>query len=261
MNRLSIAVMALLAEGASAESATVSFGFGAGLLPARQAAARAEMQVADTGGQSWSWAFESPSSFVAPGFELRGDVRWKRLVVGLTADAYLSSFANEANRKGRLYGALISLPVGLRFCFSYVSIEAFGAPFIALGGFGLGTFGRIANAPIEFGQVRFYDDETALHMVEASGGLSAGINLLIAVTASLSVFVTASGLLTLFRNRSYNIAGYSDEAQSEVKWVSQPLSSSAVRARLNGSPLLNSSPGLDLNGLRMVIGLQFQLPK
>jgi hypothetical protein len=256
---LCFTVLALTSSLASADTPTLSIGVGVGALPARQDAARVEVNMADVAGQTWSWSFDAPGSMVAPGIALRADLRWKRFTVGLTADAYLRSFAGEAGKQGHLYGAALAMPLGVRFPLSRGALTTFAAPTVMFGGFGFGSFGRIDNKPIDFGGVRFFDDETAVHLLEKEFAVAAGLDVEIPVTEAVSLFATVGGSLTMFRSRRYNIAGFTDEAQSDVTWFRQPLSSAAVQARFDGQPVTVTSTRLSLDGLRFVVGVNFRL--
>lgn len=247
--------MVLVARLSFAEPVTVSFGAGVSALPARISRGALEARVTDSVGQTWAWTEVVGGALVGPGVSLLFDVRWRQLVVGLQADLALTSFANEAGKRGRLYGANVSLPVGLRHQLGPLEVTAFVAPTLVFGGAGIGTVARQAGAPIQFGDVRFFDDETALHLLETTFAVTAGLDVRLELRRGLAAFVSVSGVQPVVTDRAWNIAGYTDEAQSQVQWHRRALTDAAIDVRFDGKRLADAPGVLGFDGPRVTAGL------
>ncbi len=254
--RIALLLSAIAGWRSAAQSPSFSLALGAGLLPATSTVRQVDAAVTDDGGRSWAWAFQSPAPAPAGGLTLCASLHWGVWIFGLDVDVYGISFASEVGKRGRLYGALLSTPFGLRSTFGPLELTGFVAPTLVLGGFGFGTFAQ-QGAPIDFG-TRFFDDETALHLLETSFGLAAGVEARVPLGAGLELFVAVSGLRVLATQRALNIAGFADEAQSKVEWVRRPLGGGGVAIRLDGTPLEASGTALGFDGVRLVSGLAYR---
>jgi hypothetical protein len=237
----------------------VAFGVGAGLLPSRHAPSTLDVTVIDTTGARWDLRQDVPASLVTPGLTLRVDVRWKHLTVGLDAAIAFASFANEAGKTGRTYGATLTLPLGLRQTVGPFDVSAFAGPSLVFGGYGFGTLARKDGAPITFGETRFFDDETALHLLDTSFGLTAGLDVRVPLTPMVSLFAQVSGLTVLWSSRAFNLAGYADEAQSRVEWSRRSLDDPALAVRFDGRRFDARASVFGFDGPRFLAGLEVVL--
>lgn len=255
VSRVFAALFVLIGSVGLAAPVTVSFGAAGSVLPARLNRGALEARVTDSVGQTWSWTSVTSGALVGPGMTLVFDVRWRQLVVGLQADLSFVSFADENGKRGKLYGANVLLPLGLRQRLGPLELAAFVAPTIVFGGAGIGSFARQAGAPIQFVDVRFFDDETALHLLETTFAVTAGLDVRLELRRGLSAFVSVSGVQPLVTDRAWNIAGYADEAQSQVQWHRRAFTDPAIDVRFDGERLADAPGVLGFDGPRVSAGL------
>ena len=249
-----VLVAAVCVASLAAAAPEVSLSIGGAAFPAVKPSARLEAAVVDVTGERWDLSRDVTRGLVAPGLALGLRLRFGSFTAALEASLAFASFANEAGKTGQLYGATVALPLGLRRTLGPLEVTAFAGPALVFGGFGLGTLSRREGRPIDFGSVRFFDDETALHLVDTSVGLVAGAEVRVPLRGALSAFVQVGGQVTVWATRSFNLAGFVDEAQSRVEWSLRPLSDSAITASLGGRSL-GDPQALSFSGPRVSAGL------
>ncbi len=235
-----------------------SFHLGAANFPSHLSATRLEASVVDATGQQWDLSRDLTNQALTPGLDLGLRFTSGFLTASLQGTVAFVSFGNEKNKTGSLYGATLALPLGVRTTKGSFELSAFAGPAIVFGGFGLGTLARQNGAPIDFGSVRFFDDETAVHMVDISFAGLLGLETSMQLGKSLSAFVQLSEQFVLSSSRSFNLAGYTDEAQSTVEWSARSLDDPAIMATVDGQSLGDRTK-LSFSGLRLVLGLTYHL--
>ncbi|MDX2009131.1 MAG: hypothetical protein SFW67_03015 [Myxococcaceae bacterium] len=240
----------------SAAAPEVSLSVGGAAFPASKPAARLDASIVDVTGERWDLSRDVSAGLVAPGLSLGLRLRFGSFTAALEAALAFASFANESGKTGQLYGATLALPLGVHRHLGPFEVTAFVGPLVVFGGFGLGTLSRREDRPIDFGSVRYFDDETALHLVDTSVGLVAGGEVRVPLRGALSAFVQVGGQLAWWTARSFNLAGYTDEAQSRVEWSPRPLNDSAISSRLGGRSL-DDVQALSFSGPRLSAGLAF----
>lgn len=255
LRRLVLVAASCLAALATA-APEVSLSVGGAAFPATKPSARLEASVVDVTGERWDLSRDVTSGLVAPGLALGLRLRFGSFIAALEASLAFASFANEAGKTGQLYGATVALPLGVRTLAGPFELTAFAGPVLVFGGFGLGTLARRDGQPIDFGTVRFFDDETALHLVDTSVGLVAGAEVRVPLRGALSAVVQLGGQVTWWTTRSFNLAGFVDEAQSRVEWSQRPLTDAAITASLGGRSL-GDAQALSFSGPRVSAGLAF----
>lgn len=247
--------LSLLVASTARAAPELAFGLGPGLLPARHEASRLDVTVLDQTGTRWDWSDQRAASVVGPGLVVRAEVRWSAFSIGLDAALSFASFATEQGKTGKTYGATLSLPFGLRTRHGPLEFVALAGPALVLGGYGFGTFARQGGQPIDFGEVQFFDDETALHLIDTSVGVMAGLEVRGRLTDTLSLFVQVTGFSMFASSRTFNVAGFVDEAQSKVEWSRRSLNDPAVSVRFDGRRFDATTTVFGFDGPRVVIGL------
>jgi hypothetical protein len=123
---------------------------------------------------------------LATGLNAQVDFRWRVLLVGISTDIYFASFADELGKRGKL------MAPPSRFVFPRVEIAGFIAPTLVLGGAGFGSLLRQNGNPIQFDSTQFFDDETAIRLLETSFALTLGIDARLRLFDAFSLFATVS---------------------------------------------------------------------
>ncbi len=250
-----VASAVLLTASVARAGPELAFGVGAAALPARHDRTTLDVTVVDATGTRWDWTHVTSPSLLTPGLMVRAELRWPVFTVGLDAALAFTSFASEAGKLGRTYGATVSLPLGFRVRRGPVELVALAGPSVVFGGYGFGSFARQQNQPIDFGAVRFFDDETALHLLDTSVGVMAGLEVRVPLSRAVALFFQVTGVSVLASSRAFNLAGYVDEAQSKVEWSQRPLSDPALSVRFDGQRFDRATTAFGFDGPRRVVGI------
>lgn len=202
------------------------------------------------------------------GITLRYAVRLEQgWTLGIAASPYFGSFASEDDKKDRMYGIQFDAALGYRFALlqssngSYLlALEPSCKIAYTIGGYSLGTFAGVKKEWLQFGDTKFYDPETAFHLIDNNLGVVPSFKVLLHLGSGVAICAEAGWMLNLSRRTEYNIAGYIEDKQT-VRWQALPLSTdtlifTADSERISQRTLENFSR---FTGINTSIGLVFTL--
>ena len=212
--------------------------------------------------------FRSRAAFGELGFTVRyGVVIAEKFSLSLAASPYLSSFASEPEKKDKIYGAQVDFTAGYRFTFGQSSsglwlfaLEPSCRVAYTIGGYSMGYFAGVKKEWLQFGGTRFYDAETAFHLIDNNLGIAPALKASWNLGSSVLAVVDLAWMVNLSRQTQFNIAGFGEDKRS-VEWVQKPLTNENIRFLLDGSPVLQTSihEMFSFSRLTVSVGLAFRL--
>ena len=212
--------------------------------------------------------FLARAAFGELGFTLRyGIVIADKFSVSLAASPYFGSFASEREKKDRIYGAQLDFTAGYRLTFGrslsesvLLVLEPSCRVAYTFGGYSLGYFAGAKKEWLQFGDTKFYDTETAFHLIDNNLGIAPALKASWDMGFGIMAIVDLAWMVNLSRQTVFNIAGLGKDKQS-VEWLQKPLTNDTIRFLMDGKPVQQSSIH-DMFGftrLTVSIGLAFRL--
>jgi hypothetical protein len=248
------------------------FTIAVGTLPAWKAERNVEFRAIDAAPtalrDTLNSAFRSRATFGELGFTLRyGIVIDEKMSFSLAASPYLGSFASEQEKKDRVYGVQFDFTAGYRFTF----VQSQSTPWLfavepscrlayTIGGYSLGYFSGVKKEWLQFGETKFYDAETAFHLIDNNLGIAPCVKAIWNLGGGLMVVADVSWMLNLSRQTVFNIAGVGADKQT-VEWLQKPLANESIRYLVDGNFVqqVNIPDVFGFTRLSASIGLIFRL--
>ncbi len=248
------------------------FTIAVGTLPAWKAERNVEFRAIDAAPtalrDTLNSAFRSRAAFGELGFTLRyGMVIDEKVSLSLAASPYFGSFASEQEKKDRVYGVQFDFTAGYRFTFvqsqsaSWLfAVEPSCRLAYTIGGYSLGYFSGVKKEWLQFGETKFYDAETAFHLIDNNLGIAPCVKALWNPGGGVMVVADVSWMLNLSRQTVFNIAGVGADKQT-VEWLQKPLENESIRYEVDGRLVRQESINemFGFTRLSASIGLVFRL--
>lgn len=243
-----------------------------GTLPAWKAERNVEFRAIDAAPpalrDTLNSAFRSRAAFGELGFTLRyGMVLDETVSLSLAASPYFGSFASEQEKKDRVYGVQFDFTAGYRILFGQsqsaswlFALEPSCRLAYTLGGYSLGYFSGVKKEWLQFGETKFYDAETAFHLIDNNVGIAPCVKALWNPGGGVMVVADVSWMLNLSRQTVFNIAGFGSDKQT-VQWLQKPLANESIRYLVDGNSVqqVNIHDVFGFTRLSASIGVAFRL--
>lgn len=212
--------------------------------------------------------FRSRTTFGELGFTLRyGMVIDEKVSLSLAASPYFGSFASEQEKKDRVYGVQFDFTAGYRILFGQsqsalwlFAVEPSCRLAYTIGGYSLGYFSGVKKEWLQFGETKFYDAETAFHLIDNNMGIAPCVKALWNPGGGVMVVADVSWMLNFSRQTVFNIAGFGADKQT-VQWLQKPLENESIRYDVDGKSVRQESINeiFGFTRLSASIGVAFRL--
>lgn len=253
--RLRRALVALIVlsslVGASAEARAASverrhewaLTFGVGALAIQQREAQVGFTLEGVGPQGAPLEVDRQSARrpLAAALMLGAQARlWGKLALAIRLTPMLSSFASNAGKNDRVYGAAVHLSVGYLHELERWRLGVMLELGHVFGGYGITSFGRQGQPYVEVEGTRFYDDDIGVHLIDRAWQLGPSLVVERQLSARWGLRATLGWHGLLARRAEVNIAGFIAE-DGPVEWKRKPLTDEDLSLRLDGRRVRDAS--------------------